>query len=143
MVYVHRDYMPRNLMVCEPNPGVLDFQDAVLGPITYDVVSLVRDAFISWDEERVLDWTRALLGEGEARRACRWRRTSASSGAPSSGWGCSATSRCSASSRASTTATASRSTSPTRRAFIGYARAASQALSRRSRRSLRLLDELA
>jgi N-acetylmuramate 1-kinase len=55
MVYVHRDYMPRNLMVCEPNPGVLDFQDAVLGPITYDVVSLVRDAFISWDEERVLD----------------------------------------------------------------------------------------
>jgi aminoglycoside/choline kinase family phosphotransferase len=56
-VYVHRDYMPRNLMVCEPNPGVLDFQDAVLGPITYDVVSLFRDAFISWDEERVLDWT--------------------------------------------------------------------------------------
>ena len=56
-VYVHRDYMPRNLMVCEPNPGVLDFQDAVLGPITYDVVSLTRDAFLSWDEERVLDWT--------------------------------------------------------------------------------------
>jgi hypothetical protein len=55
-VYVHRDYMPRNLMVCEPNPGVLDFQDAVLGPITYDMVSLVRDAFISWDEERVIDW---------------------------------------------------------------------------------------
>jgi len=56
-VYVHRDYMPRNLMVCEPNPGVLDFQDAVYGPISYDVVSLFRDAFISWDEERVLDWT--------------------------------------------------------------------------------------
>ena len=56
-VYVHRDYMPRNLMVCEPNPGVLDFQDAVLGPITYDMVSLVRDAFLSWEEERVLDWT--------------------------------------------------------------------------------------
>ncbi|HET7197476.1 MAG TPA: phosphotransferase, partial [Burkholderiales bacterium] len=55
-VYVHRDYMPRNLMVSEPNPGVLDFQDAVLGPITYDVVSLFRDAFLSWDEERVLDW---------------------------------------------------------------------------------------
>jgi aminoglycoside/choline kinase family phosphotransferase len=55
-VYVHRDYMPRNLMVCEPNPGVLDFQDAVAGPITYDMVSLVRDAFVSWDEERVLDW---------------------------------------------------------------------------------------
>jgi aminoglycoside/choline kinase family phosphotransferase len=56
-VYVHRDYMPRNLMVCEPNPGVLDFQDAVSGPITYDAVSLVRDAFLSWEEEQVLDWT--------------------------------------------------------------------------------------
>jgi aminoglycoside/choline kinase family phosphotransferase len=56
-VYVHRDYMPRNLMVSEPNPGVLDFQDAVLGPITYDLVSLFRDAFLSWDEERVLDWS--------------------------------------------------------------------------------------
>jgi aminoglycoside/choline kinase family phosphotransferase len=56
-VYVHRDYMPRNLMVCEPNPGVLDFQDAVLGPITYDAVSLVRDAFLSWEEQQVLDWT--------------------------------------------------------------------------------------
>ena len=56
-VYVHRDYMPRNLMVCEPNPGVLDFQDAVYGPITYDLASLFKDAFISWDEERVLDWT--------------------------------------------------------------------------------------
>ena len=54
--YVHRDYMPRNLMVSDPNPGILDFQDAVYGPITYDVVSLFRDAFISWDEERVLDW---------------------------------------------------------------------------------------
>jgi N-acetylmuramate 1-kinase len=56
-VYVHRDYMPRNLMVCDPNPGVLDFQDAVEGPISYDMVCLMRDAFISWDEERVLDWT--------------------------------------------------------------------------------------
>jgi hypothetical protein len=56
-VYVHRDYMPRNLMVCVPNPGVLDFQDAVYGPITYDVASLFKDAFVSWDEERVLDWT--------------------------------------------------------------------------------------
>jgi len=44
-------------MVCEPNPGVLDFQDAVRGPITYDAVSLVRDAFLSWEEEQVLDWT--------------------------------------------------------------------------------------
>jgi len=57
VVYVHRDYMPRNLMVCEPNPGVLDFQDAVLGPISYDVVSLFRDAFLSWEEAQVLDWT--------------------------------------------------------------------------------------
>ena len=56
-VFVHRDYMPRNLMVCEPNPGILDFQDAVYGPITYDVACLVKDAFISWEEERVLDWT--------------------------------------------------------------------------------------
>lgn len=56
-VFVHRDYMPRNLMVCEDNPGVLDFQDAVYGPISYDVISLFRDAFISWEEERVIDWT--------------------------------------------------------------------------------------
>lgn len=56
-VYVHRDYMPRNLMVCDDNPGILDFQDAVMGPITYDAVSLFRDAFVSWDEERVLDWS--------------------------------------------------------------------------------------
>ena len=56
-VYVHRDYMPRNLMLSDPNPGVLDFQDAVVGPISYDMVSLTRDAFISWEEERVLDWT--------------------------------------------------------------------------------------
>jgi hypothetical protein len=55
-VYVHRDYMPRNLMLTEPNPGVLDFQDAVMGPITYDVVCLFRDAFLSWREEQVLDW---------------------------------------------------------------------------------------
>jgi len=56
-VFVHRDYMPRNLMLTEPAPGILDFQDAVLGPIAYDLVSLFRDAFISWPEERVLDWT--------------------------------------------------------------------------------------
>jgi hypothetical protein len=55
-VAVHRDYMPRNLMVCDPNPGILDFQDAVRGPITYDVASLLRDAFISWEEEIELDW---------------------------------------------------------------------------------------
>jgi hypothetical protein len=55
-VYVHRDYHSRNLMVCAPNPGVLDFQDAVYGPITYDLVSLLRDAYIAWDEDRQLDW---------------------------------------------------------------------------------------
>ena len=58
-VYVHRDFMPRNLMVRDgaPTLGVLDFQDAVYGPITYDIASLLRDAFLSWDEEFVLDIT--------------------------------------------------------------------------------------
>jgi aminoglycoside/choline kinase family phosphotransferase len=55
-VFVHRDYHSRNLMVCDPNPGVLDFQDAVYGPVTYDLVSLLRDAYIAWDEERQIDW---------------------------------------------------------------------------------------
>jgi hypothetical protein len=65
--YVHRDYMPRNLMLSDPNPGVLDFQDAVYGPISYDVLSLVKDAFISWDEKRIEGWRRSYW-EG-ARRA--------------------------------------------------------------------------
>ena len=55
-VFVHRDYHSRNLMLTTPNPGVLDFQDAVSGPITYDLVSLLKDAYIQWDEERILDW---------------------------------------------------------------------------------------
>jgi aminoglycoside/choline kinase family phosphotransferase len=55
-VYVHRDYHSRNLMVSDPNPGVLDFQDAVYGPITYDLVSLLRDAYIDWDEAMQIDW---------------------------------------------------------------------------------------
>ena len=55
-VAVHRDYMPRNLMLTSPNPGILDFQDAVHGPITYDIASLLRDAFISWDEDLEIDW---------------------------------------------------------------------------------------
>jgi aminoglycoside/choline kinase family phosphotransferase len=55
-VFVHRDYMPRNLMISTPNPGVIDFQDAVYGPISYDPVCLVKDAFISWPEPRVLGW---------------------------------------------------------------------------------------
>lgn len=56
VVAVHRDYMPRNLMVADPDPGILDHQDAVRGPITYDLASLLRDAFVSWDEEREIDW---------------------------------------------------------------------------------------
>jgi hypothetical protein len=56
VVAVHRDWMPRNLMVADPNPGILDFQDAVRGPIAYDLASLLRDAFLSWDEEHELDW---------------------------------------------------------------------------------------
>jgi aminoglycoside/choline kinase family phosphotransferase len=55
-VAVHRDWMPRNLMVSDPNPAILDFQDAACGPIAYDVASLLRDAFWSWDEEREIDW---------------------------------------------------------------------------------------
>ncbi|MEE4251409.1 MAG: phosphotransferase, partial [Alcanivoracaceae bacterium] len=55
-VYVHRDYMPRNLMDSDPDPGILDFQDAVYGPVSYDVTSLFKDAFISWPEDRVLGW---------------------------------------------------------------------------------------
>jgi aminoglycoside/choline kinase family phosphotransferase len=66
-VAVHRDWMPRNLMVAEPNPGILDFQDAVRGPVTYDIASLLRDAFISWDEEREIDW--AVRYWSAARRA--------------------------------------------------------------------------
>ena len=65
-VLVHRDYMPRNLMLSQPNPGVLDFQDAVAGPVTYDITSLFKDAFLSWPEERVLGW---LEGYWEAARA--------------------------------------------------------------------------
>jgi N-acetylmuramate 1-kinase len=98
-VYVHRDFMPRNLMVIEPNTadgkrslGVLDFQDAVYGPITYDIASLMRDAFLSWEEPFVLDitiryWQKAvkvgLLGAnsptgwgadfGEFYRAVEWQ----------------------------------------------------------------------
>jgi N-acetylmuramate 1-kinase len=85
-VFVHRDYMPRNLMLSAHNPGILDFQDAVYGPVTYDVVSLFRDAFISWEEDQVLDWSiryweqarrTGVLGElghdyGEFYRAFEW-----------------------------------------------------------------------
>jgi aminoglycoside/choline kinase family phosphotransferase len=65
-VYVHRDYMPRNLMISTPNPGILDFQDAVEGPISYDVVSLFKDAFLSWPAERVRGWARQYWTAGRA-----------------------------------------------------------------------------
>jgi aminoglycoside/choline kinase family phosphotransferase len=64
-VYVHRDYHSRNLMVTEVNnPGVIDFQDAVYGPITYDASSLWRDAYIAWPEEKVIDWVITFWEEG-------------------------------------------------------------------------------
>ncbi|MFI5447759.1 aminoglycoside phosphotransferase family protein [Polaromonas sp. UC242_47] len=84
-VYVHRDFMPRNLMLDSNGQlGVLDFQDAVYGPITYDIASLMRDAFISWPEDFVLDitvryWEQARkaglpVGDdfGEFYRAVEW-----------------------------------------------------------------------
>ncbi len=70
-VCVHRDYHSRNLMITEQgNPGVLDFQDAVVGPVTYDLVSLLRDCYIVWPREQVEGWVRdyhrRLLDEGWA-----------------------------------------------------------------------------
>jgi len=69
-VAVHADWMPRNLMLAPAgaaSPGVLDFQDAVAGPVSYDLASLLRDAFVSWDEEQELDW--AVRWWQQARRA--------------------------------------------------------------------------
>lgn len=54
--FVHRDYHSRNLMVCGHNPGIIDFQDAVHGPVTYDLVSLLRDCYIAWPREQVEEW---------------------------------------------------------------------------------------
>ncbi|MHB1215405.1 MAG: aminoglycoside phosphotransferase family protein [Thiobacillus sp.] len=67
-VFVHRDWHSRNLMVSDPNPGILDFQDAVFGPITYDLASIYRDAYIEWDEEQQLDW---VIRYWEKARAAR------------------------------------------------------------------------
>ncbi len=67
VVLVHRDYHSRNLMVTERGLGVLDFQDAVAGAITYDLVSLLRDAYVAWDEAQVIDW--AVRYWEQARRA--------------------------------------------------------------------------
>ncbi|NJO17427.1 MAG: phosphotransferase [Thioploca sp.] len=67
-VFVHRDYHSRNLMVVpHHNPGILDFQDAVKGPITYDLVSLLRDCYIVWPQERIQGWVRQYYSQ--ARRA--------------------------------------------------------------------------
>ncbi|MFJ4349958.1 aminoglycoside phosphotransferase family protein [Pseudomonas sp. NPDC089428] len=65
-VLVHRDYMPRNLMHSSPNPGVLDFQDAVYGPVTYDITCLFKDAFLSWPQARVEGWLRHYWDQARA-----------------------------------------------------------------------------
>ncbi|RIA21522.1 hypothetical protein DFO61_3947 [Ectopseudomonas oleovorans] len=65
-VLVHRDFMPRNLMLSTPNPGVLDFQDAVYGPVTYDITCLFKDAFLSWPEARVQSWLRGYWEQAKA-----------------------------------------------------------------------------
>jgi len=82
VVFVHRDYHARNLMVVgERNPGIVDFQDALRGPVGYDLVSLLKDCYIAWSRERVVGWVRAfrarllaLGGEGGASEAqfLRW-----------------------------------------------------------------------
>lgn len=80
-VSVHRDYHSRNLMVNEQNPGILDFQDAVHGPITYDLVSLLRDCYIAWPRERVETWAltfhdraveEGVLRQNQQDRFLRW-----------------------------------------------------------------------
>ncbi|VAX10241.1 Phosphotransferase involved in threonylcarbamoyladenosine t(6)A37 formation in tRNA [hydrothermal vent metagenome] len=65
-VIVHRDYHSRNLMLAEPNPGVLDFQDAVIGALTYDLVSLLRDCYIVWPLERVHGWVEQYFNQAQA-----------------------------------------------------------------------------
>lgn len=65
-VFVHRDFMPRNLMLSEPNPGVLDFQDAVWGPISYDPICLFKDAFVSWPEHKVQAWLQDYWQQAQA-----------------------------------------------------------------------------
>lgn len=81
-VWVHRDFHSRNLMVCDDdNPGILDFQDAVIGPVTYDLVSLLRDCYIAWPAARVTAWAKGhwaalradgLMAEVSAEQYLRW-----------------------------------------------------------------------
>lgn len=71
VVWVHRDYHSRNLMLTEKNnPGVIDFQDAVDGPITYDLVSLLRDCYISWPDEKITAWVCAYLKKLQDKNVC-------------------------------------------------------------------------
>ena len=81
-VFVHRDYHSRNLMFyAEHNPGVIDFQDAVIGPITYDLVSLLRDSYIAWPKENIYAWVEQfrqillreeLLPDDDKEQFIRW-----------------------------------------------------------------------
>ena len=81
-VWVHRDYHSRNLMVTDPdNPGVLDFQDAVVGAVTYDLVSLLRDCYVAWPRKQVESWalahrarlrTLGMSGLDDAEQFLRW-----------------------------------------------------------------------
>ena len=81
-VWVHRDYHSRNLMITDThNPGILDFQDAVIGPVTYDLVSLLRDCYVRWPQERVTGWlcdylavsqAAGVLSDVDERQFVRW-----------------------------------------------------------------------
>lgn len=77
-VCVHRDFHSRNLMICDTaNPGVLDFQDAVVGPLCYDLVSLLRDCYVAWPVQQVDAWVRDFHGSYapvglDADRFIRW-----------------------------------------------------------------------
>jgi aminoglycoside/choline kinase family phosphotransferase len=71
-VFVHRDYHSRNLMVTdEDNPGILDFQDAVEGPLTYDLVSLLKDCYVKWPAEQVWQWAREFYAGLDASMQAR------------------------------------------------------------------------
>jgi aminoglycoside/choline kinase family phosphotransferase len=79
--FVHRDYHSRNLLIADDNnPGILDFQDAVRGPVTYDLVSLLRDCYIAWPEPRIDAWVedyrQRLVGAGITDADCATFRRS-------------------------------------------------------------------
>ena len=65
-VIVHRDFMPRNLLRFNGDVGIIDFQDALIGPISYDLASLLKDAFISWHSEDINGWINYYLEKAEA-----------------------------------------------------------------------------